>query len=596
MSAPADIGRPPVWDDAVRLLFAEPYWVDAASRAKVGQQWRGCMTGYGIDLAEYASVRIWAVTIYDHLASRAMPLTSDTTQFWPAEALEQLRAWVNGGCPRTRNDPVEGGSVIPPPPPPHAAFRVRRNILDLSPADLNEYRAKLEKLEVTSAAPTSAWQQVAYLHTNWCLHYQESFLLWHRANLLYFEKLVDSPVPYWDFMSPDVTDVDSPDSGIPAAFKEETYTHPDTGEERPNPLRFAVAKGGRSKACANEHGEQRVVGGTPCEFVHRDPVLYTTGDDHRRERAAKLHLVEKFQEQVRWAFTWPVFSTPEGTPGYPWANIQTFHPPPPDSDYPHRCDFDGLYEQPHDNFHGWIGPDMADNSYTAFDPIFWSYHANIDRIFEGWKRQHPGAMFTAAFPLRPFTGADAGTVDQADPEVYNYTTIGDMARDSRALGYEYTNPNVLDERASLASAATSSTPLYVVFGNVKCIRDTYTIDVFLNLPTASPADVHGENSSHYVGRFTRLGMGIDDDKGRCRAVGVTRVLDASAAAHRLGLNQTSPVEMTLVVTDMTRGVLVGPDEYAHLPGFAGDLRWGRQDGGQPAPKASAPSTGPCHSG
>jgi hypothetical protein len=41
--------------------------------------------------------------------------------------------------------------------------------------------------------------------------------------------------------------------------------------------------------------------------------------------------------------------------------------------------FDGLYEQPHDNFHGWVGPDMADNAYTAFDPIFWSYHSNIDR-------------------------------------------------------------------------------------------------------------------------------------------------------------------------------------------------------------------------
>ena len=132
-----------------------------------------------------------------------------------------------------------------------------------------------------------------------------------------------------------------------------------------------------------------------------------------------------------------MFSTPEGTPGYPWANILTFNPPPPDSDYPHKTDFDGLYEQPHDNFHGWVGPDMADNAYTAFDPVFWSYHANIDRVFEQWKRGHPEATFTANFPLRPFVGDDARRLDMTTADVWQYTTIGEMARDSRVLGYDY---------------------------------------------------------------------------------------------------------------------------------------------------------------
>jgi tyrosinase len=44
---------------------------------------------------------------------------------------------------------------------------------------------------------------------------------------------------------------------------------------------------------------------------------------------------------------------------------------------------------------------MADNAYTAFDPIFWSYHSNIDRIFEEWNRAHPAAQFSSKFPLRP---------------------------------------------------------------------------------------------------------------------------------------------------------------------------------------------------
>jgi hypothetical protein len=44
-----------------------------------------------------------------------------------------------------------------------------------------------------------------------------------------------------------------------------------------------------------------------------------------------------------------VFSQPEGSPGCPWANILVFDPPR------NRQDFDGLCEQPHDNWHGWIG-------------------------------------------------------------------------------------------------------------------------------------------------------------------------------------------------------------------------------------------------
>jgi hypothetical protein len=581
----------PAWEPTVRLLFSSPSWIDESRRASVANGWRGCMTGYGVDLAVFASVREWAVTIYDHLVSRAMPLTDDTTQLWPDDALELLRVWVNEGCRETEGDPIVPRVVIPPPSRRPRVVRVRKDILDLTEEELNEYRARIERVGAASDDPSSPWQQVGAIHTNWCLHYQESFLLWHRANLLYFEDMIGYPIPYWDFMSPDVTRVDAPDGGLPKPFKDMMYTHPETGEERLNPLRFAVARNGRSKACAGDHEE--AVDGTPCKYVHRDPVLYTEGDDHRKERGEKLALITKFQQQVLWALQWPVFSAPEGSPGYPWANIQTFNPPPPDSQYPHRCDFDGLYEQPHDNFHGWVGPDMADNSYTAYDPVFWSYHANIDRVFEEWRRGRPAAMFTATFPLRPFVGSDAAGVDYTDPEAYDYTTIGDMARDCRALGYDYARSHVPDVQPPAATAAVAASPLYVVFGNVRCIQDTYTIDVFLDLPGATPEDKHNENERHYVGRLTRLGMGIEDDKGRCRAVGVTRVLDASATAAGLGLTPTSTVALDLVVTDLTRNEVLAPAEYADLAGFDPVLRWGDQPAApEPAPPLGA--GGSCH--
>ena len=233
-------------------------------------------------------------------------------------------------------------------------------------------------------------------------------------------------------------------------------------------------------------------------------------------------MIAHYQYQVSFALSWPRFSTPEGAPGYPWANITSFDPPPPDSDYPHRTDFDGLFEQPHDNFHGWVGPDMADNAYTAFDPVFWSYHANVDRIFEEWLRAHPAATFTAGFPLRPFAGTTAADVDFTDPEGWAYTTIGDLARDSRALGYDYASPPVPDSpgRPPSLSATPPTAHLYILFPNVRCLHDTYTIDVFVG--RGAPAPPHDLSSAHYVGRMTRLGMGVEDAKGRCIPSGVTR--------------------------------------------------------------------------
>lgn len=73
------------------------------------------------------------------------------------------------------------------------------------------------------------------------------------------------------------------------------------------------------------------------------------------------------------------FSRPEGH-AIPWANIPKFGQDMPDGDYMYCTTFDGLFEQAYDNYHGWVGGkagDMADNTYTA-DPIFYSYHANID--------------------------------------------------------------------------------------------------------------------------------------------------------------------------------------------------------------------------
>ena len=580
----------PTWNDDIAALFSAPYWV--AEPRRTGAGWAGCMGPYAIDLTSYDSVRASSVLIYRALHSRWMPLGAAPAEQWPDAALEQLRAWVNQGWRRAAIDPPSPADRIPPPVERPIATRIRRDLRALSSTELDVLRARIDDVfALGDAAPGAPGQVFFELHGDWCLHYQEAFLLWHRAYLMQFEQRLGCAIPYWNWFARDASIPGAPCAGLPRAFCDLTYVHPVTGELRPNPLRFAAARNGHSKACTGG-----APSGVDCRFVQRDPVLYAPAGDPAL--AKKIAMTRLYQEQVARAMQFTGFSHPQGD-GYPWANIPTFDPPPPDSEYVYRdVNFDGAYEQPHDNYHGWVGPDMADNAYTAYDPVFFFYHSNIDRMFELWLRAHPTIQVTANTPLRPFLGPLAGAIAYDDPRRFVYTTVGELAKDSRGLGYDYAAPVDPDfagpyaappaaRAAAVAGRAEASacphhaapapppageTELLVRFDGVRCTQDSYAIDAFLDLDAPTLADVDADNP-HYIGRLTRIGMGISDDKGRCISHGVSRFLDATPAARRLGRPPGMPCRLSLLVTRLPSRERVPADESVMLPGFAGDLAW-----------------------
>jgi tyrosinase len=171
----------------------------------------------------------------------------DERQFFPDDVLETFRTWVNQGCRRSATDPIVQHNRIPPPRQRPVRLAIRKNILELTDAELLSYRLAVEHLGATTypTSPEVPWQRIAYLHTDWCLHYQEAFLLWHRACLLYSNRSPACP-PYWNWMSPRIADDGDPAAGLPRAFTDATFID-DLGRERPNPLRFAIAKDGVSK-------------------------------------------------------------------------------------------------------------------------------------------------------------------------------------------------------------------------------------------------------------------------------------------------------------------------------------------------------------
>ena len=414
--------------------------------------------------------------------------------------------------------------------------------------------------------------------------------------LRYVEELIGFPIPYWNCFAADSANPDSPTAGIPAAFLDETYEHPSKGT-RPNPLKYALTLDG-----FNPDTKQK--------YVTRDPVL--VAGPKSPNWTSKIARFAKYHEQLATALSQDLFSHPELADGdaIPWANIAKFFDHMPNHLYAYRKTFDGLLEQAHDNFHGWIGGlskptgtagDMSDNTYTAFDPIFLSYHANIDRVAASFMRAHPEQQYSSNFPLQPFVD-NAKNLNYSDPRPWMYTTIGDMAKDTMALGYLYAPPsspdymplftppkrshvpkggNALrtiskaDTKADQATSFTSSKKEpWIVFSNVACTKDSYVIDIFV-ADTASTAPNHITNPD-YIGRMTRLGMGSGPadgglrNKQRCHKPAVTRAMPAKEFASRL---EKCGWEVKTVVTRMKTGKILTEEEVTNLGGFEGKVMW-----------------------
>jgi hypothetical protein len=164
----------PTWDDDVKALFAAPFWIESEEkRMKVAKRWEGAMRHYGspippwkkdaepLGLDNYDQVKLQAVTIYQHVASCSMPITSDPAEYWPDTALESLRKWINQGCRKTKSDPISAPKV-PLKPITTPIFRTRKDVRDLTSAELSEYRAKLQDiLEIECL--NSKWQELGEL-------------------------------------------------------------------------------------------------------------------------------------------------------------------------------------------------------------------------------------------------------------------------------------------------------------------------------------------------------------------------------------------------------------------------------------------------
>lgn len=245
-----------------------------------------------------------------------------------------------------------------------------------------------------------------------------NFLTWHRMYVFFFERVVkwaaiqvanergyslslnpeyaNLALPYWD--------VTLDNGRMPAAFRSPTYRHPiedPPGVTRPNPLY-------RAERSTQANGGTQVISPASARGTFNTLSIDVTDcDDGSCDNANQL-----FRE---------FSNTLEQSPHVAvHCNVSMF-----------RTCANGL---------------MGKNETAANDPVFWSHHANIDRIYECWLKEHGGRAFGGSYPTNPLLLNESFSFINKNGNVITQTVgsslrTGNPATGTGQLIYSYNDPN-----------------------------------------------------------------------------------------------------------------------------------------------------------
>lgn len=169
------VAASPTWNEDILPLFRSPYWLPADSRDSIGAGWIAAMNKYGVswnagtkkfdplELDNYDHVKENAVVIYEHLSSKSMPITDDPNEYWPDQALQTFKDWVNNGFPVAKGDVATPKVIISESKPlAPTTMRTRKDLRNLTPEELATYQSKLDDI-LKVGELNSLWQELGNL-------------------------------------------------------------------------------------------------------------------------------------------------------------------------------------------------------------------------------------------------------------------------------------------------------------------------------------------------------------------------------------------------------------------------------------------------
>jgi tyrosinase len=123
--------------------------------------------------------------------------------------------------------------------------------------------------------------------------------------------------------------------------------------------------------------------------------------------------------------------------------------------------FNNLIIRVHDNGHVSCGETMAQQDVAVYDPIFWFFHANLDRLWWKWQQT------ASATDLAGFLTTVKGSTDWLKTPPFNslppFQETTDQSIDLAARGVDYAHPTV-EMPAMFAAEAFGSLPAAALTG------------------------------------------------------------------------------------------------------------------------------------
>lgn len=283
------------------------------------------MQAQGLDLTSYDNVKSSAGGIYGQVAAGNMPPGAP----WPADQVATFLNWITNGYPKGTGASPQTAAAV------HAAAtqatRIRKEITTLSASELTKLKAAFSGILAKDISdPNSYFVQAGY---HWlpgplyCQHHVPGYNPWHRAYLVSFENALRSIQGCEDVTLP-YWDITTPFPDVLKNPPFDKYTLP--------------------KDIGQGFGAGYVTTRYNYPDIQQNLLQYSVTADLNRALT-----------KTDWE------------------------------------DFHGLFAgatnntiiAAHDGGHVSIGDTMADQDVAAFDPVFWFFHANWDRLFWKWQKQ-----------------------------------------------------------------------------------------------------------------------------------------------------------------------------------------------------------------
>ncbi|ESY55551.1 MULTISPECIES: tyrosinase family protein [unclassified Mesorhizobium] len=288
------------------------------------------MAPKGYDLSTYAGVKKHALAIFTHTSPPNADMPPEPDRKWSPARSETFRNWILAGYPVG----VAVASGRPAQLRTAAAGRIRRNVADLNKAEIAALKTAFSSIVAKDPSDPYSFYAISSIHglpQSYCLHHENKYNPWHRVYLKVLEDALRA-VPGCQDVTLPYWDIRTP---IPNLLKKPPFDSYVVPVELRNPY---------GSGYKTQRYDQATIDANLLKYD-----------------------VFKYIDSALGQSLWGAF----GVNGFQEASIAA-----------------------HDGGHTSIGPTMADQNVSSYDPIFWFFHCNLDRIWLKWQRNVSGTTLT----------------------------------------------------------------------------------------------------------------------------------------------------------------------------------------------------------